>query len=263
MTKVNLHHDDCLKVLKKLKDNSIDLILTSPPYQVGKEYEKDISIDEYIKWQDNIIKESIRITKDTGSICWQVGNYIDHVSKEVVPLDILLYPIFKKYNLTLKNRIIWTFEHGLHCSSRLSGRYETILWFIKSENYYFNLDAIRIPQKYPNKKYFKGPKKGELSCNPLGKNPGDVWAISNVKHNHPEKTDHPCQFPESLVERLVLSLTNKNNIVLDPFVGSGTASYVAAKNGRNAIGIDNQIDYINISKTRLELVQNCQVRIIS
>ena len=110
---------------------------------------------------------------------------------------------------------------GLHCKKRLSGRYETILWFTKSDDYTFNLDPIRVPQKYPNKKYFKGKNKGKLSCNPLGKNPSDVWEIPNVKHNHVEKTEHPCQFPVELVDRLVLSLTNEGDVVFDPFLDLG------------------------------------------
>ena len=109
----------------------------------------------------------------------------------------------------MRNRIVWHFEHGLHCSRRLSGRYETIMWFTKGDDYVFELDPIRVPQKYPGKKYFKGPKAGQYSCNPLGKNPGDVWTIPNVKSNHVEKTGHPCQFPVELIERLVLALTRK------------------------------------------------------
>ena len=116
----------------------------------------------------------------------------------------------------MRNRIIWHFGHGLHASKRFSGRYETIIWFTKSDNYYFNIDPTRIPQKYPNKKHFKGKKRGELSCNPLGKNPSDVWDIPNVKSNHIEKTDHPCQFPVALVERFILSTTKERDIVFDP-----------------------------------------------
>jgi len=130
----------------------------------------------------------------------------------------LLYPIFKKLGLKLRNRIIWHFEHGLHCQRRFSGRYESILWFTKNDNYTFDLDPIRIPQKYPGKRYFKGPNIGRFSCNPLVKNPGDLWVIPNVKHNHPEKTIHPCQFPVELIERLILSMTRPGDLVLTPLL---------------------------------------------
>lgn len=115
-----------------------------------------------------------------------MGNYVNN--GEILPLDIMLFPIFNRLGLHLRNRIIWHFGHGLHCANRFSGRYETILWFTKTDDYIFNLDSVRIPQKYPNKKYYKGEKKGEFSSNPLGKNPSDVWEIPNVKSNHVEKT---------------------------------------------------------------------------
>src|SRR6185437_14514098 len=124
----------------------------------------------------------------------------------------------------------------LHCATRLSGRYETVLWFTKADKYKFYLDRIRVPQKYPGKKHYKGPKKGQFSSNPAGRNPGDVWAIPNVKHNHPEKTDHPCQFPLELVERLILALTDNGDLVCDPYMGSGTTIAAAVLHGRRAAG---------------------------
>jgi adenine-specific DNA-methyltransferase len=139
-------------------------------------------------------------------------------------VDIVLYPVFASLGLHLRNRIVWHFGHGLHASKRFSGRYEVILWFTKGNEYTFNLDAVRVPQKYPDKKYFKGPKKGELSGNPLGKNPSDIWEIPNVKANHVEKTIHPCQFPVELIERLVLAMTDEGDWALDPFIGVGTTA---------------------------------------
>jgi adenine-specific DNA-methyltransferase len=163
--------------------------------------------------------------------------------------------VFRSYGLKLRNRIIWHFEHGLHCSKRLSGRHETILWFTKSDDYLFNLDPIRVPSKYPGKRYFKGPKKGELSCNPLGKNPGDVWIIPNVKHNHVEKTLHPCQFPVELIERLVLSMTEPGAKVLDPYMGVGSAVIAALKNDRAGFGCDIEEEYVQIAWRRVQELQ--------
>ena len=147
----------------------MDLIITSPPYNLGKVYEGKTSLDRYLDSQTKVIEECVRLLKPRGSICWQVGNFVD--GGEVVPLDAVLYPIFKRFGLKMRNRIVWHFEHGLHCTRRLSGRYETINWWTKSDNYIFDVDPIRVPSKYPNKRYFKGPNVGKLSGNPRGKNP--------------------------------------------------------------------------------------------
>ena len=247
---VTLFEGDASDFLRTLPANAAHLIVTSPPYNIGKKYEKRISLDEYLSQQATVISECVRILNPQGSLCWQVGNHMSR-DGEVVPLDMRLYPIFKLHGLSLKNRIVWCFEHGLHCKRRLSGRYETILWFTKTDDYYFDLDPIRVPQKYPGKKYFKGPKAGQYSCNPLGKNPGDVWAIPNVKHNHPEKTVHPCQFPVELVERLVLSMTKEGQLVVDPFIGVGTTAIAAVRRGRRAAGADVSSEYIRIAKQRI------------
>lgn len=238
-----------LKFMRKFPDECMDLIITSPPYNTGKEYEKRSSKEKYIEDQASCIAEAVRLLSPTGSICWQVGNYVEN--GEVYPLDILLYPLFKNHGLQLRNRIIWTFGHGLHCKHRFSGRHETILWFTKTEDYTFNLDNVRVPSKYPYKKHFKGPNKGKLSGNPLGKNPSDVWDIPNVKSNHVEKTEHPCQYPVSLAERLVLALTNKGEQVLDPYLGVGSTAIAAIKHGRNAFGCDIYQKYIDITRDRI------------
>lgn len=235
--------------MRRLDDQSMDLIVTSPPYNIGKEYEVRRSQDAYIEEQAACIAEAVRLLSPSGSICWQVGNHVDN--GEVFPLDILLYQRFKDHGLKLRNRIVWTFGHGLHCQKRYSGRHETILWFTKSDDYVFNLDDVRVPSKYPNKKHFKGPNKGEISGNPLGKNPSDVWDIPNVKSNHVEKTDHPCQFPVGLVERLVLSLTNERGTVLDPYLGVGSSAIAALKQNRVAFGCDLDESYVDIAWQRV------------
>lgn len=197
-----------------------------------------------------------------------MGNYIDPDTSEIFPLDIYYYPLFKGLGLQLRNRIVWHFGHGLQCEKRFSGRYETILWFTKSDQYIFNLDDVRIPSKYPGKRAYKGAKKGELSGNPKGKNPEDlwqatverlyddwdrgVWDIPNVKSQHPEKTIHPCQFPVELVERCVLALTNEDDIVYDPFAGVGSSLIAALKNNRKAYGTELIQEYIDIGKKRID-----------
>lgn len=240
---------DNLEFMRAQKKESMHLIVTSPPYNIGKDYERRTSTEVYIEKQVATIAEAVRLLHPRGSICWQVGNHID--DGEVFPLDILLYQIFKNHGLRLRNRIIWTFGHGLHCQKRFSGRYETILWFTKSDNYIFNLDPVRVPSKYPEKKHFKGPNIGKVSSNPLGKNPSDIWEIPNVKANHVEKTIHPCQFPVGLIERLVLSLTNPGNNVLDPYLGVGSSAIAALKHGRNAYGCDIMQSYIDVAEERV------------
>jgi len=233
-------------------DGAARLVVTSPPYNIGKRYEKRIRFVDYLREQRETLRESCRILADDGSLCWQVGNHMGDDS-EIFPLDIYVYRICKRLGLKLRNRIIWTFEHGLHCKRRFSGRYETILWFTKTDDYVFNLDAVRVPQKYPGKKYYKGAKIGQYSCNPLRKNPGDVWVIPNVKHNHTEKTVHPCQFPVELIERLVLALTKENDLVVDPYLGVGSAACAAVLHNRKAAGADVIEEYLKIAADRARL----------
>lgn len=268
---VVFHTGEAYDFLKTIPDNEVKLILTSPPYNVGKEYETKTSIEKYLETQEEIIKELVRVTAEDGSICWQVGNYVEN--GEVFPLDIFYYNIFKKYGLFLRNRIVWRFGHGLHASKRFSGRYETILWFSKSKDYTFNLDSVRIPSKYPGKRGYKGKNKGKPTGNPLGKNPEDVWEflqqewdkeiwdIPNVKANHIEKTIHPCQYPIELVERCVLALTNEDDWVLDPFAGVGSTLIGALKNNRKAIGVDREEDYVEVGKQRIQSFYNNELKV--
>jgi len=269
--RIILHCGDTLEFLQTLPQGTAKLIVTSPPYNLGKKYESKTQIGDYLDFQNHVIDQLIRVLRHDGSICWQVGNFVEN--SEVFPLDILYYNHFKKHGLKLRNRIIWRFNHGLHANKRLSGRYETILWFTKSDNYTFNLDSVRIPSKYPGKRHFKGPKRGLPSCNPLGKNPSDVWEfvakewdeelwdIPNVKANHPEKTIHPCQYPIELIERCVLALTNEDDWVLDPYCGVGSALIAALKNNRMAIGIDKETEYIFIAKQRIKDFYNGRLKI--
>ena len=243
-------HGDCLDLLASIPSRSVQLVVTSPPYNIGKEYEKKVDLETYLQQQSRVITECARVVADTGSICWQVGNYVDNGA--VVPLDAVLFPLFQRLDMVMRNRIVWHFEHGLHCSKRFSGRYETISWFTrKNKNYVFNLDPVRVPQKYPAKKYFKGPKAGQFSCHPLGKNPGDIWDIPNVKSNHIEKTAHPCQYPVGLIERLVLALTNEGDWVVDPFLGAGTSIVSAILNRRKGAGAEIKAQYVDLARDRI------------
>jgi len=266
-----LYHGDVREFVATIPDDTASLIITSPPYNLGKDYEDRVSIERYLETQAEVIAQLYRVLKEDGSICWQVGNFVEN--REIYPLDILYYGIFKRLGLFLRNRIVWHFEHGLHASKRFSGRYETILWFTKSDKYVFNLDAVRVPSKYPGKRHFKGPNKGKPSGNPLGKNPSDIWQvvaqdweeclwnIPNVKANHPEKTIHPCQYPVELVERCVLALTNEGDWVFDPYTGVGTSLIAALIHNRRAMGSEKEADYIEIARDRLQAYFNGSLRL--
>ena len=248
--KTSLYLMDVEKLLDALPVEPLfDLVVTSPPYNIGKEYENQMPLDEYVAWQKRILEKIYLRLKPSGSICWQVGNYVDNGS--IVPLDFEFAPIFKQLGMQLRNRIIWRFGHGLHSKKRFSGRYEVVLWYTKTDDYVFNLDDVRIPAKYPGKRSFKGKNKGQLSGNPLGKNPEDVWDIPNVKGNHVEKTIHPCQFPVGLIERLVLALTNEGELVFDPFCGVASTGVAALLHKRNFWGCEVIKEYIETGRERL------------
>jgi adenine-specific DNA-methyltransferase len=254
-------HGDAKDQLRKIPDESVKLIVTSPPYNVGKEYEKRVSMEDYLDGQRAILNELVRVLDKNGSLCWQVGTYVRN--GEVYPLDIEFYQSFKERGLKLRNRIIWHYRHGLHATNRFSGRYETILWFTKGDDYVFNLDSVRVPARYPGKRHYKGPKKGKPSGHPLGKNPSDIWEIisddwnrgvwdiPNVKAGHPEKTVQPCQFPVELVERCVLALSKPGDVVLDPFAGVASTLIAALKHKRCAIGIEKKRHYHAIGLGRI------------
>jgi DNA modification methylase len=258
---------DAMDKLGDVENGSCKLIITSPPYNIGKEYERDqrLSLREYLRWLDKIVGTLCEKVASDGHICWQSGNFVE--GGEVFPLDTFFYRMFKRRGLKLRNRIIWHFNFGLHAQTRFSGRYETLLWFTKSDEYTFNLDPVRVKQLYPGKRHSskKGTKAGQPSGNPKGKNPSDfwmfdpedafeknaVWEFPNVKANHPEKTIHPCQFPSELVERCVLALTNQGDLVLDPFIGSGTSAIAALKYDRRVIGIDRDSKYVQLARQRI------------
>lgn len=241
---------DCLTFLRSLPEKCVDLIVSSPPYNLGKEYEARKALDLYLEEQTVVLKECVRVLKPTGSLFWQVGAFSD--KGMLIPLDIRFFPILESLGLIPRNRITWIRQHGLHARKKFSCRHETILWFTASNDYIFDLDAIRVPQKWQNKKHYRGDKRGQLSCNPNGKNPGDIWVFRNVKHNHEEQTIHPCQFPEDLIARIVLSTTKPGGIVLDPYMGAGTVAVVARDHDRHFIGAELDEKYYKVAIRRLK-----------
>ena len=240
---------DALTKLRAMRAASIDLCLTSPPYNIGKEYEVRVEIEKYMAWIKPIAAECVRVLRPGGSLCWQIGIYVSRQkmarpatgrksSAELLPLDYLFFPLFKELGLELRNRIIWTFGHGLHAKHRFSGRHETLLWFTKGKPS-FNVSAVRERM-------------------------GSVWDIPNVKSNHPEKTAHPCQFPENLAERVMAELTKPGDEVLDPFAGAGTVGVVADRMRCSATLIEMQPEYARIAEQRIRNAAppNAQIRFL-
>lgn len=248
----HIYHWDAFDFVKTLNDNSVDMVFTSPPYFMWKDYDKSKNYEDFLKEHIDLFPEIFRITKDGWSICWQIGYHVKDNS--IMPLDWLVYDAIKDYikekKLILRNRINWQFWHGLHASKRFSGRHEVVLWFTKGNEYQFDLDTVRVPQKYPGKRYFKGDKKWEFSGNPLWKNPSDVWDIPNVKANHIEKTDHQCQFPVALVQRFIKAVVPKGGVIFDPFMWSGSAGVAALLENRFFIGSEQKEEYCIIAKDR-------------
>ncbi len=245
-----VHHGDWRELLDQLPAESVDLTVTSPPYCIGKDYDMSRTVEDFRKEHETIIPRITEITKDGGNICWQVGYHVKNGS--LTPLDFIVHSIFSSISgIALRNRIVWTFNSGLHCSRRLSGRHEVILWYSKGKKYHFNVDPIRLPQRYPGKKHHKGSKRGQYSSNPRGKNPGDVWDIPLVKASSVEKTQHPCQFPIGLVQGLIKALSPPDGLVLDPFLGSGSTGAAAAIEGRRFVGAEVLDEYHGVATERI------------
>lgn len=252
----HLEEMDVLEYLEMIPTGKVKLCVTSPPYNVGKEYEIQTDWVRYKGWMMEVLSEIHRVLHRDGALFLNIGNFVRNGS--ITPLDSVFIPVLEELGFKIRNRNIWHFGHGLHCRRRFSHRHEAVIFATKSDNYYFNLDAIRIPQLYPNKRYFKGPKRGQISSHPKGKNPGDVWSIPNVKHGHPEKfvsstgETHPCQFPEAIPRIAILACTKPGDIVLDPFTGSGTTPKVCKEFGRIFLGCD--ISYVPLARERVGLV---------
>ncbi|MGC9553193.1 DNA-methyltransferase [Vibrio metoecus] len=235
--------------MKMLSDELVDLTITSPPYNIGKEYEEISALDSYLSWCTKWLNEIYRLTKGDGSFWLNVGYFEVKDKGLAVPISYLLWDKSPFYML---QEIVWNYAAGVACKNRFSPRNEKLLWYVKNpKQYTFNLDAVRDPNvKYPNQK-----KNGKLRCNPLGKNPSDVWQIAKVtsgkNRSSVERTPHPAQFPMEMVERMMKSSSNEGDLILDPFMGSGSTAECALRNGRYVIGFELEDKYIGYAKDRI------------
>jgi len=237
-----------------MPEQSINLVITSPPYNIGKEYEDVMHIDEYVEWSKKWMENIPRILSLDGAFWLNLGYVKYKKQAKALPLTYLLWDKVKMY---LIQEVVWNYGAGVAGKKFLSPRNEKVLWYIKdSENYTFNLDDIRDPDvKYPNQK-----KNGKLRCNTLGKNPSDVWQIAKVTsgtdRSSDERTNHPAQFPEDLIVRMVKGFSNENDLILDPFIGSGTTARTAMLNNRLFLGFEINKNYIEIIGERLNQTLN-------
>lgn len=226
---------EAIEELKKIKSNSVDLIVADPPYNLNKDYgnkSDSRNFDDYIKFTIDWTKEAVRVLKPTGTIYVFMGfRFISY-----------LYKILEKDNsLQFANWVCWHYTQGIGKKKGFSPRHDDILVFNKSKKFTFNLDNIRIPQKYYR------------SVNNMrGANPGDVWEYSHIHYCQDNRQNHPTQKPEGLIERIVLASTNENNLVIDPFSGSGTTLRVCQQLNRGCVGIELNSDYVNMTKDRLQ-----------
>jgi len=241
---------ECLSAMRTLPDSIVDLTLTSPPYNIGKEYERPLPVEEYVEWCRTWMCEVHRLTHPDGAFWLNLG-YVPFPDKaKALPLAYLLWD---KCPFFLLQEIVWNYGAGVAGKRILSPRNEKFLWFVKNPDCYtFNLDDIRDPDvKYPLQK-----KNGKLRCNTIGKNPSDVWQIAKVTSGagraSRERTPHPAQFPVDLVERIIKGFSNPSAIVLDPFLGSGSTAEACILLGRTVVGFEIRRDYCQVAARRLK-----------
>jgi adenine-specific DNA-methyltransferase len=240
-----IYRMDCLEGMKLLPESSVDLVITSPPYNIGKEYEKRVVIQQYLDWSYEYINLIYKLMKPQTSFMLQVGCYVDNDTNNI-PLNYLLYPIIKDIGFNFRQEIVWFFRGGMQAKKKLTGQNEKIMWLYKGDLPYFDVDSIRV------KEWQNFDKRN----NPNGKNPTDVWEINRVAGNSKEKIGHPCQFPTTMIERLSNGWSKEDDIILDPFMGSGTTAIACINTNRNFIGFELDKGYYDSANKRLEEMYN-------
>lgn len=234
MGKIDLRCGDALNLFKEIESSSVDVIIADPPYNLGKDYGNNHDLrefDEYLDFTKLWLSEAKRVLKPEGTIYVFMG----------VRFISYLYDILdRELEMFFNSWIVWHYTQGLGKTKGFSPRHDDILMFTKSNKYIFNLDNVRVPQKYYRARN-----------NMRGANPGDVWEFSHVHYCNPNRQNHPTQKPEGLVERMVLASSSKNGVVLDPFSGSGTTLRVCQQTKRNAIGFELNHDYVELTNARL------------
>lgn len=250
---VQMYCADSLAAMDRLPEGLLSLTVTSPPYNIGKEYEQVVEHESYVDWCAQWIAKVHRCTAPEGAFWLNLG-YFDWPGRaKALPIA---YCLWHRVPFFLLQEVIWHYGAGVTSKRMLCPRNEKFLFYVKNpEAYTFNLDDIRDPDvKYPTQK-----KDGKLKCNPLGKNPGDVWYIPKVTSGKDrasrERTPHPAQFPLALIDRVVKVSSQPGDLVLDPFMGSGTTALACMRLGRRFLGFEIREDYCQIAVERLERFQ--------
>jgi adenine-specific DNA-methyltransferase len=241
---------DCVEGLEALPKGIFDLTVTSPPYNIGKEYEKATAHEVYLDWCERWIQELYRTCASSGAFWLNLG-YVQLPGRaKAIPIP---YMLWDRVPFFMLQEVVWHYGAGVAARKTFSPRNEKWLWYVKTESEYrFNLDDVRDPNvKYPNQK-----KNGKLKCNPLGKNPTDVWSFPKVtsgrNRSSVERTSHPAQFPIAIIERIVKACSNEGDLLIDPFMGSGSTAEVAVQLNRPVVGFEIRPDYIDIAADRIE-----------
>lgn len=243
---------DCRELIKEIPTNSVRMVVTSPPYNIGKPYGKykdKVTLDEWKNLINEVTYEVHRILTDDGSFFLNLSPIPIGTTKEILPLPFIGYEIMKNNNFYLRNLITWHFNGMQNCTNRLSGRYENILWGVKDlKNYVFNLDDVRIPYITKNDKRLTGN----------GRNPTDLWYFDRVNNMKKKKLGltHPTVYPLEMIERIIKMSTDKGDTVLDPFLGSGTTLVAARRLGRKGIGFELDRKYEKEISKRLKTESN-------
>lgn len=246
---VLLYNCDCVEFMGGLRPGIIDLTATSPPYNIGKEYEKIQKPEDYLKWCEKWLNQIFKITDCDGAFWINLGYFELHDKGKAIPISYLLWD---KTDFYLMQEIVWHYKAGVSAKRYFSPRNEKYLWYVKNPpKYTFNLDAVRDRNvKYPNQK-----KNGRLKCNALGKNPTNVWEIPKVtsgkNRSSKERVDHPAQFPLAVLDRIIKSSSNEGDLIFDPFIGSGSVAVAGIMNGRQVAGCDVNADYLDIAIGRI------------
>jgi len=253
-----IYQGDCVKLMEALPQELCALTITSPPYNIGKEYERPRPVSEYLDWCELWIRQIHRFTKRHGAFWLNLGYITLDGRAKAIPIPYLLWDRVPFY---LVQEVVWNYGAGVAAKRSFSPRNEKFLWYVKNpDEYVFNLDAVRDPNvKYPNQK-----KNGKKKCNPLGKNPSDVWQFPKVtsgkNRSSKERTPHPAQFPIAVIDRIIKACSNPGDLVLDPFLGSGSLIEAAIRNERVAVGFEVNPKYVQIASHRIESLLKRQRR---
>ncbi|MBN2138488.1 MAG: site-specific DNA-methyltransferase [Sedimentisphaerales bacterium] len=237
---------DCLDLFPNISSDSVRTIHTSPPYNIERDYEgyKDnLPRKEYLDFVGEVLGECMRVLVPGGGLFWQTG-YTSEGKDYIMPLDHLTFDVFRELGFRLKDRIIWRYWGGMAFKSKFTNKHETILWWVKpgqgKEISFFDVFPVREATKFHDSRN-----------NLFGRNPGNVWEVDRVAYGSSDQTSHIAVFPEEISDRIILATTQEDDLVLDPFSGSGTVCKTAKARGRHFIGFEISPVYFHESVCRL------------